>query len=472
MRFRTRDLARFFALMLTALLTLPSLYDFNRTTVKAYAQGQSKADVPIKPRVKKPGTPGTVQGGGPANDNCANAVNIASCPFTDTRSTVGASDEAGEPASLCTDQANSVWYTFTNTSANRQSVSVQTCGSDFDTALQIYQVNGAACAFANFVVVDCNDDSDCGNGLQSQASFLAEPGQTYKIQAGGFDGDTGSLSIVVDCEELLCDDIVVNGQLGLGSPDHPSTSGQQTPARLFRDGIASTCDAPKTCPGPFGSGSFTFDAYTFTNESSEDQCVTVLYNPNVDTKGNCNVNAHAIAYLNSFSPTNLCLNYLADVGSSDELPFSFTVPAGANFVVVIAANNPGGVANGCEYQFTVRGNICEQFDFCVQDDLNPGRFIKVNSTTGAYEFHDCGKGVVLTGTGAVVQSFPPNPCKIELFDFGPNPKRPDRSVSVLINPCTFRGDASVSGPGFLGTVNIGDSNVFNNTCECPVATPR
>ena len=31
--------------------------------------------------------------------------------------------------------------------------------------------------------------------------------------------------------------------------------------------------------------------------------------------------------------------------------------------------------------------------FCVQDDNIPGRFIKINSNTGAYEYNDCSKGV-------------------------------------------------------------------------------
>ncbi|MGA9768155.1 MAG: hypothetical protein WBV94_03890 [Blastocatellia bacterium] len=472
MRYRPLDLARFFALMLIAMLALPSVYDFQRTKVEAYAQGQSRSDVPshpAQPKVKKPKAPGIVQGAAaPSNDNCANAINVTCPTFTDTKDTTAATDETGEPASECTDQGNSVWYTYTNPGPSRQNVTVQTCDSDFDTAVQVYHVTGAACAFASFVVDACNDDSDCGDGLQSTLSFLADPGQTYKIQAGGFDGETGSLTVNISCEELLCDDFVVHGNLGLGSADHPSVSGQQTPARLFRDGIPSTCADPKVCPGPFGSGSFTFDAYTFTNETSTDQCVTVLYNPNVDTKGNCNVNAHAIAYLNSFSPTNLCQNYLADVGSSDELPFSFTVPAGANFVVVIAANNPGGVGNGCDYEFTVRGNICEQFDFCAQDTNTPGRFIKINSTTGAYEFHDCSKGIVVSGVGTVIQSQPADNCKIELLDMGPNPKRPDRAISVLINRCTSRGDASIRIPGSRSPISIGDTNVFNNTCECPL----
>jgi hypothetical protein len=462
MRLRKQNLATLLVLIFSAVLALPAVSSFSLKTVEAGAQAQARNDV--KPVVKnKRSTPHIPQGGA-ANDNCASAISVNACPFTDSKDTSGAGDEAGEPQSTCTLQANSVWYTLP-ASANTRLVKVSTCTSDFDTAIMVYQVTGAACAFAGFVPVGCNDDF-CGNGLQSTVDFTADPGQTYKIQVGGFDGDTGNLTVDITCQDILCDNIVVNGQLGLGSPDHPAVSGQQTPARLFRDGIASTCAAPKVCPGPFSSGSFTFDAYTFTNESGEDQCVQVNYDPNSPV-GNCNVNAHAIAYLNSFSPTNLCLNYLADVGSSDALPFSFTVPAGADFVIVIAANSPGAASNGCAYKFTVVGNICEQFDFCVQDDNSPGKFIKINSTTGAYEFHDCSKGISFGGTGVATTNF----CKITLTDAGPNPKRPDRSINVLVNPCTGQGDASVRPPGTFNTTIIGDSNIFNNTCECPINPP-
>jgi hypothetical protein len=451
-------LTMLFVLIVAALLAIPAVPSLRLKTVSAGVQDTGRSDVPVKQKTPVPRAPSAVLVA-PANDNCANAISINACPFTDTKDTTMATDEAGEPGSTCTTtQSKSIWYTLP-ASANRRTVTLNTCGSaPVDTAVMVYRVTGAACGFAQFVAVACNDDF-CGDGFQSTVSFTADAGQTYKIQVGGFAGDTGTITTNVACQEILCNDIVVNGHLGLGSPDHPSASGQQTPSRLFRDGIASTCAAPKTCPGPFNFGSFTFDAYTFTNESNATQCVTVQYLPNVG----CNVNAHAITYLNSYSPTNLCLNYLADVGASDNLDYSFEVPAGANFVVVIAANNSGVASNGCAYQFTVVGNICEQFDFCVQDDNIPGRFIKINSTTGAYEYHDCAKGVVLTGTGSVATYF----CKIQLFDSGPVPKRPDRSVSVLINSCTARGDASVRVPGALNAVAIGDSNVFNNTCACP-----
>ncbi|MEK6299866.1 MAG: hypothetical protein AABO41_04020 [Acidobacteriota bacterium] len=135
--------------------------------------------------------------------------------------------------------------------------------------------------------------------------------------------------------------------------------------------------------------------------------------------------------------------------------------AGATFTVVFNANDPGA---GCpNYKFTVSGLPC--FDFCVQDDLVPGKFIKISSTSGAYEFHECTKNIVLTGTGTPDIFF----CKVTVSDGG-GPV-PNRSVNVALNPCTAFGNAQIRLPGSKIVFNISDSNIFDNTCACPGPTP-
>jgi hypothetical protein len=467
MRFRKQNLAVLFVLISAALLAIPAVSSLRLRTVSAVVQDTSRSDAKVAAKNKQ-STPHTPQGQGaaPVNDNCANAISINACPFSDTQDTTGATNEAGEPASTCTIQSNSVWYTLPAI-ANTRTVSLDTCGSaPVDTAVMVYRVGGAECDFAQFVAVACNDDF-CGDGLQSTVNFTADPGQTYKIQVGGFAGDTGVITTNVSCQEILCDNIVINGTLGSGDPNFPGpqTSGNVV-GRLNRNGISSTCDAPKACLIFDPANNRAFDAYSIPNESGEDACVSVSLSETADQT--CNLQSNA--YLGAFVPGSICTNYLADPGLSTGVPptptnMSFIVPAGATLVVVVMTTNPG--ETGCTYTVTVTGNLCEQFDFCIQDDNNPFRFIKINSTTGAYEFTDCSKGIVFGGTGVVSQSF----CKITLTDRGPNPKRPDRSINVLVNPCTGRGDASVRPPGTFNTTIIGDSNVFNNTCECPTNPP-
>lgn len=462
MRLSKKTLGTLFGLALTTALLFTAAVSSHIKTVKAGAQDTSRADVKQIEKNRNTHPPTGITGVAPPNDNCANAISVNGCPFTDSKDTTGASDETGEPQSTCTIQANSVWYTIPAI-ANTRLFTVETCTSDFDTAVMIWQVDAAQpCNFASFTAVACNDDA-CGDGLQSRVSFTANPNTVYKIQAGGFDGETGALTINISCQTLNCDPLVINGTLGSGSNDFDGVqfSGLQT-GRLNRNGISSTCAAPKTCLIFDPAGARAFDAYVIPNESGQDACVSV--NLTEDPAGTCNIQSNA--YLNTYNPASICTNYLADPGLSTGVPptatnFSFVVPAGQTLIVVVHTTNPG--ESGCAYTLTIVGDLCEQFDICVQDNIVPGRFLEFNSTTGAYEYHDCLKGVTFSGTGAVSQT----ECKIQLFDSGPDPKRPDRLVSVLVNRCTKRGDATIRAPGSSTTVSLGDSDITNNTCECP-----
>jgi hypothetical protein len=130
----------------------------------------------------------------------------------------------------------------------------------------------------------------------------------------------------------------------------------QQAARLGRNSVASSCSSAKACPSALGTGTRAFDQYTFTNASDVDACVTV----NVDADPSCSGTNQILsaAYLDSYDPQNLCTNYLADAGQSPDAGFhaySFEVPAGHNFVVVIAGVNAGGICPG--YTVNVSGLV-------------------------------------------------------------------------------------------------------------------
>ena len=462
MRLRKQNLAVLFVLIVAALLAIPAVSSLRLNTVSAGVQDTSRSDVAPKEKKAGPQAPGGALA--PTNDSCANAVAVTSCPFTDTKSTVGATTEAGEPAP-CGAIAATIWYTYTNNTTHTVTVSVNTCNSSpLDTVLAAYKVTGAACDFAGFVNQACNDDF-CGDGFQSTIEFNADPGATYKIQAGGFAGSTGTLTINFSCVEQLCDPIVIHGTLGSGDPNFtgPHASGNVV-GRLNRNGIASSCAAPKTCLIFDPANNRAYDSYSIPNQSGSDACVSVNL---TETAGQtCNLQSNA--YLGTFVPSSICTNYQADPGLSTGVPptptnFSTIVPAGQTLVVVVMTTNPG--ETGCTYTVTVQGNLCQQFDFCVQDDAIPSRFILINSTTGGYEFHDCSKNLALAGTGTAGIFF----CKVTLSDGG-GPV-PNRSVSVALNPCTGFGNAQVRLPGSKITININDSDIFNNICACPPPPP-
>jgi len=84
-------------------------------------------------------------------------------------------------------QSPDIWYSFVQTSAYGATIS--TCGSSLDTTLEAYK--GTDCSA--LVSVACNDDT-CG--LQSEISIGGSPGDVFLIRLGGFNGSTGTGTII------------------------------------------------------------------------------------------------------------------------------------------------------------------------------------------------------------------------------------------------------------------------------------
>jgi hypothetical protein len=123
--------------------------------------------------------------------------------------------------------------------------------------------------------------------------------------------------------------------------------------RLGRDGSPSTCDG-KGCPGGGFAGTKFYKTYNFTNSGGAPACITVTINAALGGAGDI----ESAAYLGSYDPTNLCLNYLGDSGvvglgtSVPNVSYSFTVPAQSNFVVVV---NTTGTTTSSQFSGTVSG---------------------------------------------------------------------------------------------------------------------
>ena len=142
--------------------------------------------------------------------------------------------------------------------------------------------------------------------------------------------------------ESCPENAVIRGTLGVGSLSQDG--------RLNRDSNTSSCGSAKACPGVVGAGiNRHYDAYTFENAESN-ACITVTLNSDCEL--------FSEAYLNSYNPTNLCQNYLADAGTSiigGPKSYTFNVSAGARFLVVVNEVNPNA---GCGYTLSVSGGSC------------------------------------------------------------------------------------------------------------------
>jgi hypothetical protein len=107
--------------------------------------------------------------------------------------------------------------------------------------------------------------------------------------------------------------------------------------RLLRDRGTTSFESPKLgCPGPFGMGPRSYDAYTFSNPAA---AARVTF----DLTSGCGLNIFGAAYLGTFDPTDVCDNYLADQGLSfaGTGTASFIVPGGQAFTIVVNEVNQG-----------------------------------------------------------------------------------------------------------------------------------
>src|SRR5439155_16031152 len=123
-----------------------------------------------------------VWGTTPPNDNFANAITTSSLPYTDNKSTIVATTETGEPTS-CSGLtiSRTAWYNFTPSGTG--TVTIDTLGSDFDTILAVY----TGPSVSTLAQVICNDDT---SGSTSEVQFLGASSTTYRIQVGGFNGES------------------------------------------------------------------------------------------------------------------------------------------------------------------------------------------------------------------------------------------------------------------------------------------
>jgi hypothetical protein len=128
-------------------------------------------------------------------------------------------------------------------------------------------------------------------------------------------------------------------------------------------------------------------------------------------------------------------------------------PSGTQFppgvtTVTCTATDAASNQTSCSFTVTI-------FDYVIVDDTN-GKLLRFVSTTGDYDFFDCRKNKSVSGRGVVTISS----CKTELRD-----TKPDRTLTVLTNPCTKAGNATVVYQGVTHTLT--DANLSNNLVKCP-----
>jgi uncharacterized delta-60 repeat protein len=142
----------------------------------------------------------------PINDDFTNAIVLSTLSGTAAGvNNGGATLETCEPNSVLTDDYgdvsvdNSVWYRWTATAGGP--VAFDTIGSDFDTVLAVYTVNGDLCNLSQLSVADDDNGSHLGGdtNLTSQLTFTAVVGVTYYLSVNAnVDGGGATGNVVLN----------------------------------------------------------------------------------------------------------------------------------------------------------------------------------------------------------------------------------------------------------------------------------
>ena len=124
----------------------------------------------------------------PANDACKGAVALAGDSVT--VNTAGSSLDSGPLAGCAkTSLSRDVWIAYDGDVAG--AVTVETCGSWFDTVIAVYR---GSCAAPE--ILACNDDTPgCAGTGSSRISFTAACGERYLLRVGPAAGQGGDVTV-------------------------------------------------------------------------------------------------------------------------------------------------------------------------------------------------------------------------------------------------------------------------------------
>ena len=114
-----------------------------------------------------------------ANDDLADAAPLSGFDDGASATNVQSSEEAGEPIHAGSGGGYSLWWRWTAPSAG--TVTIDTCGSNFDTVLAVYRSAASPAALTDRVA-----SSDDACGTRSRVTFTTGAGQAYVIAVDGF----------------------------------------------------------------------------------------------------------------------------------------------------------------------------------------------------------------------------------------------------------------------------------------------
>ncbi|MBW4682373.1 MAG: hypothetical protein KME19_20105 [Microcoleus vaginatus WJT46-NPBG5] len=156
----------------------------------------------------------------PTNDNFLNSSVLSASPtaaaITATGDNFGATQEAGEPNHGGYTEGQSVWWSWT--APLTRETTINTFGSNFDTLLGVH----TGSSLSGLTTIAGNDDTNGGN--QSQVTFNAVAGTTYRIAVDGYSASEGNISLALDQRDQPTNDNFVNSAVLSGTDNRRLTA--------------------------------------------------------------------------------------------------------------------------------------------------------------------------------------------------------------------------------------------------------
>jgi hypothetical protein len=320
-------------------------------------------------------------GGTLANDQCSGAIAL-SAGVTRTDSTASATSTA-DPIPTCQPNfGKGVWYTFTP--ATSGTVTVGTCGSNFDTVLQVYT---GSCGALAAVSGGCNDDNgpEC-TGTPASVSFSGTAGTTYRILAGGYNSTDGTLQIVAR---------VTGANYTINLSASPSAGGTVTGAGTYASGSSRTVTATANSGYSFSnwteSGNIVSTSASYTFTLTANRTLVANFTPN---------------------PVNYTINVSASPSAGGTVTGGGTYASGTSRTVTATPNSGYSftswtesgnvVSTSASYTFTLTANRTLVANF-TQNPVNYTINVSASPSAGGTV---TGGGTYASGTSRTVTATP------------------------------------------------------------------
>jgi photosystem II stability/assembly factor-like uncharacterized protein len=290
-------------------------------------------------------------------------------------------------------------------------------------------LGGAASEFASSIAVDAHENAYVAGATSSPSFPTRNPTQTFAD--GLFDGFVAKL-------DTQHSELVYSTYLGGSSSDSARGIAVDMAGNAYVTGQTLSTDFPTKAPlqGSLADGDG--DAFLAKLNATGSALVFSTYLGG----GEGALHSSGFDFANAIAVDSTGSAYITGSTSSDNFP---TTPGAFQ----LAKGGSAGTA------FVAKISDPPPFDVCLQDDSS-GSMLRVNTTTGDYQFVICG-GLTLSGTGAITR----RGCLITLQQNGP-----DRRVLASIDTCAKRGSAAIQIFSAGATFTIIDRNTANDTCAC------